>query len=361
MQIGIIGMPQSGKTTVFNALTGSTLETGLGGTKEMSQAVVKVPDERLTHLAKIYNPKKTTPASVTYIDLCGMGRGNIDKDSIDAEFLAQLRTVDAIIMVVRHFQDDSVPHQLDTIDAKRDADKLIDEMTLADLIVIENKIDRSAKENKKAPSKDFEKEKQLLIQFKALLESGKPIRATELSVEEDKLMRGYRFLTQKPLLICANISEDDLKNEAAITAMFDPYKSVAHTGIMALSAKIEAEIAVLSADDAKIFMQDLGIQEAALTRLIRESYSLCGLISFFTFGEDECRAWTIAKGTNAQRSAGSIHSDLEKGFIRAETIAFADFLAHGDMNGVKKAGRMRLEGKEYVVQDGDMLTIRFNN
>ncbi len=361
MQIGIIGMPQSGKTTVFNALTGSTLTTGLGGTKDINQAVVKVPDERLMHLAKVYNPKKTTPATVTYLDLCGMGRGGIDADSIDAEFLAQLRSVDAIVMVVRKFKDEAVPHPLDSIDPKRDASKLIDEMMLADLIVIEKRIERVDKDIRKAPAnKDFEREKQLLIQFKVLLESGKPIRSQTLTESEERLVRGFKFLTQKALLIAINISEDDLKDEEQILALFSEYKAFPYTGAIALSAKIEAEIAVLSKEDADIFMQDLGISEAALTRLIRESYRLCGLISFFTSGEDECRAWTIKDGTNAQKAAGAIHSDLEKGFIRAETVAYSDFKEFGGMSEAKTAGKHRLEGKEYIVKDGDILNIRFN-
>lgn len=361
MQIGIIGMPQSGKTTVFNALTGSTVATGLGGAKDMNQAVIKVPDDRLQHLAKVYNPKKNTPATVTYLDLCGMGRGSIDADSVDAEFLAQLRSVDAIVMVVRSFEDESVPHPLDSIDPKRDADKLIDEMMLADLIVIEKRLERVDKDIRKQPNnKDLEKEKQLLIQFKALVESGKPIRVQAISEAEEKLVRGFKFLTQKALLIAINLSEDTLKQEAAALAPFDAYKALPLTGTIALSAKIEAEIAMLPPEDAQVFMQDLGIKEAALTRLIRESYSLCGFISFFTAGEDECRAWTIKKGTNAQKAAGAIHSDLEKGFIRAETVAYADFASFGGINEAKAGGKHRLEGKDYIVKDGDILTIRFN-
>jgi hypothetical protein len=361
MQIGIIGMPQSGKTTVFNALTGSSAATGMGGTKDINQAVVKVPDERLMRLSRVYNPKKTTPATITYLDLCGMGKGGIDAGSIDAEFLAQLRSVDAIVMAVRHFKDDAVLHPLETLDPKRDAVKLVDEMMLADLIVIENRLGRIDKDLKRAPAnKDLEREKQLLLLFKPLLESGKPIRSHALTDADEKIIRGYKFLTQKALLIVVNISEDGLKDEASVLTPFNEFKALPLSGVIALSAKIEAEIALLSGDDAKAFMQDLGIREAALTRLIRESYKLCGFISFFTYGEDECRAWTIKNGTNAQKAAGAIHSDLEKGFIRAETVAYSDFAQFGGMNEAKAAAKLRLEGKEYIVKDGDILTIRFN-
>jgi ribosome-binding ATPase len=359
MQIGIIGLPQSGKTTIFNALTGSSAATGLSGQKEVNRAVVKVPDPRLTLLSEMFKPKKTTPASVDYMDLCGMGRGSVNAESMDAEFLALLRSVDAILAVARLFRDDNVAHPLDSVDALRDADNLNSEMVLADLIVIEKRLERIDKDAKKTPGKNIEREKELLIQFKAVLEEGKPIRSIALAEKDEMLLRGFRFLSQKPQLIVVNVAEQDLGNEAQILKPFEKYLSVPSTKFIAMSGKIEAEMAELGPEEAKAFRADLGIEEAALNRLIRESYDLLGLMSFFTAGEDECRAWTIRKGTAAQPAAGAIHSDLEKGFIRAEVTPYEDLKNLGSFNAVKAAGRQRLEGKEYVVKDGDILNIRF--
>ncbi|MFH0921161.1 MAG: redox-regulated ATPase YchF [Fibrobacterota bacterium] len=360
MHIGIIGLPQSGKTTVFNALTGSSAATGMGGAKDMNQSIVKVPDERIDALSKMFKPKKTTPATVTYLDLCGLGRGKITSDSINAEFLASLRATDAVLMVVRRFKDDSVAHPLDSIDALRDADNLNAEIMFADLIVVEKRLERIDKDMKKGVTKELEREKELMIKFKALLDDGKPIRLQPLTPFEESVIKGFRFLTQKPLFLLVNIDEGELKSADAAAAAFAAYSKLPRTKVLALSAKIEAEMAQLSEEEASAFRADLGLSEPALKRLIKESYELLGLISFLTAGEDECRAWTIARGTVAQKAAGEIHSDLEKGFIRAETVAYADLVACGGMNECKTAGKQRLEGKEYVVQDGDIINIRFN-
>lgn len=360
MQIGIIGLPQSGKTTVFNALTGSTVQTGFARTGDVNRAVVRVPDRRLDFLSGLYEPKKTTPATVDYLDLCGMGRGGISAGNIDAEFLSQLRAVDAVLMVVRRFNDPNVPHPLETVDLARDADKLNDELILADLIVVENRLDRIAKDTKRAPNKDLDGEKAVLLRFKQALEEGRPLRSVEMTDKDETLVRGFRFVTQKPLIVLANIADNDLPDEADILKRLEKYAGLPHTRLVALSAKIEAEMAELSEEDAVAFRKDLGIQEPALHRLIRESYALLGLISFFTVGKDECRAWTIPDGATALKAAGAIHSDLEKGFIRAEVTPFGELEKYGNMNEVKAAGRQRLEGKEYRVSDGDIIVIRFN-
>lgn len=360
MQIGIIGLPQSGKTTVFNALTGSSAETGMGGAKKVNQAMVKVPDQRLDFLSKIYEPKKTTPATVNYLDLSGLGRGKISADSIDAEFLAQLRSVDAVLMVVRKFKDANIPHPHETINAVRDAENLSNELMLADLMVIEKRLERIDKDIRKTPGRDLEKERAVLLQFKDLLDSGTPIRNMEISPTDERLVKGFGFLTQKSLFILINISEESLGEENIMMDDFKDLISPPLTRAIAMSAKIESEMTQLAEEDAAIFRQDLGIKEPALNRLILESYKLLGLISFFTYGKDECRAWTIKQGTNAQKAAGEIHTDLERGFIRAEIASYSDFEECGDMNKVKTAGRQRLEGKDYIVQDGDILTVRFN-
>jgi GTP-binding protein YchF len=360
MQIGIIGLPQSGKTTVFNALTGSGVKTGAGQPKDIHRAVVKIPDERLTHLAGLVKPKKTTQATIDYLDVTGLGRGKINAESIDAEFLAQLRLVDAVLMVVRYFKDDNVMHPLETIDPRRDVENLNTELVLADLIVIEKRIEKIEKETKRAPNKAYEKEKQLLLKLKALLDNGTPVRSAGLTGDEENQLRGFGFLTRKPLFILVNVAENDLNSAQAILEGFAAYQAIPNTRLLTMAAKIEAEMVLLSDEDAKMFREDLGISEPARSRLIQASYDLLGLVAFFTFNDNECRAWTVKKGTQAHRAAGVIHTDMEKGFIRAEVVAHDDLKAHKDMNGVKQAGKHRLEGKDYIVRDGDILTIRFN-
>jgi ribosome-binding ATPase len=356
MRLGIIGLPNSGKTTIFNALTRSNRPTGAvsSGKMEVYTAVVPVPDDRIDWLTKMYNPKKTIYATITYTDIGGLEK-SIGASGISGELRNQLQQVDGFIHVVRVFEDDTVPHPEVTIDPARDVSTLDSEFLLADLIVVEKRLERLAEELKKGKNinkQAHEMETALLNRFKDQLDNLAPLRDLEVSEEEHKVVRGYGLMSIKPILIIFNTGESNV--EPGKIMSYD-HK---HAGMVSLQGRIEAEIAQLEGDDQKMFLDEYGITELGARRVIRESYDLMHIHSFFTVGEDEVRAWTIPLNSTAQEAAGAIHTDLSRGFIRAEVVAYNDLVAAGNMVEIKKLGQMRLEGKEYIVKDGDILNIR---
>lgn len=359
MKIGIIGLPNSGKTTVFNALTRATIETAAysSGQIEPNMAMVKVPDERLDALATMYKPKKFTPADVQYIDVAGMNSGANSSGGLSPQFLNYISQVDALLHVVRAFVDDNVPSE-NAVDPARDLANVDLELMFSDMAIIERRVGRLKAEIGKMQPKDREirqLELHALERLYAGLEAELPIRAqAPLNEDEARALRGFQFLSAKPMLVVVNIGEDQLQNPPTLS-----YNSP-NTAVVMLSGKVEAELAQMDDDDAKIFMDDLGISEPARERVIKASYAMLGLMSFLTAGEDEVRAWTIRAGTPAVEAAGAIHSDIQRGFIRAEIVAFTDLMTAGDMAAAKKLGTVRLEGKTYIVKDGDIAHFLFN-
>jgi hypothetical protein len=359
MQIGIVGLPFSGKTTIFSTLLKHKSANEKYNKQEAERGVVKVPDERLDRLAVMFNPKRKVNATIEYVKVPGFeGDGKAPK-ALPAQFIANLKTVDAILLVVRNFENAVSPHPFGRIDPAKDMEFIRSELLLSDLVIVETRLERLEKQAAKIKDDKNQKELVLLKRCRAQLEQGQALRELELAVEEEHILRGYQFLTLKPLLYVVNISEEKIPQAAEIEKALSRFLTP-RCVMASLSAEIERQISALSEEDAALFMKELGIHEPALHKLIRVSYELLGLISFFTVGEDECRAWTIRAGMNAQQAAGAIHSDLEKGFIRAETVHYNDLIAHGSLNACKEKGLLRLEGKEYIVQDGDILNIRFN-
>lgn len=355
MKLGIIGLPQSGKTTLFNALTRGTQPTGLSAGKiEVHTAVVDVPDPRVDRLSAMFKPKKTIYAKVTYADVAGL-EGSAAKTGISGALLNQLTQMDGFIQVVRCFEDDAVPHPAGSIDPVRDIASMESELILNDLISVERKLERLTEEKKKGGGRDraaIERELGLFERFRAALAEEIPLRDVDVDAEEEKALASFGFLSRKPMLVVLNLSEGQTP-----PAVHYPHR---HSQVVALQGKLEMEIAQLPPEEAQAFLAEYGIEEPSLNRMIRLSYDLLGLQSFFTVGPDECRAWTVRRGATAPEAAGVIHTDLQKGFIRAEVVAYADLIALGGMNEVKAHGKLRLEGKEYIVQDGDILNIRFN-
>ena len=360
MRLGIIGLPNSGKTTIFNALTGSQYPTEpfSSGQLEVHTAVVSVPDARLGHLSAIYNPKKTTYATVTYNDIGGLDKG-IGEGGLSGPMRNELAQVDGFLHVVRAFEDDTVLHAQDTVDPLRDLATIDGEFLLGDLIMVENRLARLDEERKKGKVENKAQnaaETELMERLHAQLEAERPLRDLDLLPDEVKLIRGYGFLTLKPVLVIFNAGDDGA----------DPAAGLAYehqqASMVTLQGKLEAEIAQLDNDeDIAFFMAEYNIETLSRERVLRLSYNLLGIHSFFTYGEDEVRAWPLRKGSTALDAAAVIHTDLARGFIRAEVVAYDDFVSAGDnMNEVKARGKMRLEGRDYIVHDADMLVIRFN-
>jgi GTP-binding protein YchF len=362
MDLGIIGFQRSGKTTVFNAVTRGHAQTGsYGAGVEPNIGVVKVPDQRLDDLAKLFSPKKLTHADIRYIDFPGSAFGEGSGPS--AQFLAQLARCDALIHVVRAFRDESVPHPRGSVDAARDAAAMELELAFADASFIEKRVERieASMRAVKAGERDAaERETALLARLKRSLEGETPLRAQEMSAEEQKSLVNYQFLSDKPLLVVVNIDEGDVARAGEVEREQAALAGRAQTAVAAISGKIEQELADLSEEEAVEFRADLGITEPGLDRMIRLSYALTGLISFFTVGPDECRAWNVRSGALAPAAAGKIHTDLERGFIRAEVVRWDELQAAGSLAEARKRGHLRQEGKQYVVQDGDCLNILFN-
>jgi GTP-binding protein YchF len=366
MQIAIVGLAGSGKTTVFNTLTHGHAETGGFGALTLNIGVVRVPDERLDRLAAIFKPKKVVQAVVTYVDLPAppaSSEGRVGTEELPAEHLAKLRDADALLHVVRAFESSAVPHPAGSVDSRRDLEQLDLEFALADLAMCDRRLQRlqtSGRHGTQVEREANEREEGILVRLKAALEAGQAIRDVLLETDEEKAIRGFRFLTQKPVLVLLNVSEDAIAAGPALVARVGDGYSHRHTMIETLSAKIEMELGQLEPDEAAVFMEELGIEESGLDRVIHLSYRLLGLISFLTAGPDEVRAWPIPDGSTAVDAAGAIHSDLAKGFIRAETVAYEDLLTLGSIPEARKAGRLRSEGRTYKVRDGDVLEILFS-
>lgn len=358
MKTGIIGLPQVGKSSLFRILTKANLsEHAFSNPREAHVGVAKVPDERLDKLAALYSPKKLTHASVEYVDVGAIGQEALKETA----YIGHLRQVDALIHVLRAFENDSIPH-VGPIDPLRDVKNVEFDLMVSDLGQIEKRLERLEKDLKKMRSPDLEKENELLIKAKAHLEAEKPLREMEMSAEDKKRIRGFMFLSEKPMLYVLNISEStqlgkDLEDAVAKYKLIEVVARP-NAGASAICGKVEAELAEMSDEDAAEFLSSYGLTESGLSRLIRNSYHLLGLISFFTAGEDECRAWTIPANSRAQNAAGAIHTDLEKHFIRAETIRWDQLLESGSEANARAKGTLRLEGKDYIVQDGDVMHIR---
>jgi GTP-binding protein YchF len=359
MEIGIFGLPQSGKTTLFNLLTSSNAETGMGaGKKKANVGISRVPDPRLDKLIEIWSPQKSTYATIQYVDVAGV-ESSVDK-GLASETLTSLKNTDALLLVVRDFADDSIPHSDGTVDAVRDALKLTEELLLSDLVIAETRLERMAKQMKGKSREEIAAETAVMEKVRDALEAEKPLRELEFSADELNRIKGFQFLTLKPVIVALNVSEDDLSTAEEKCGELTGALASESTAATYICATIEQEISELSEEDAAVFMEDLGLTDSATDRIIRTSYELLGLMSFFTHGEDECRAWTIRKGSKAPRAAGAIHSDLEHGFIRAEVVGYDDFVEAGSLAACRDKGLLRVEGKEYIVDDGDILNIRFN-
>jgi GTP-binding protein YchF len=366
LRAALIGFASSGKTTLFQLMT-SIREPGRSahGRGEATIGISKVPDPRLDRLTAMYNPKKRVPATVEFSDLAAPAAGGGASMLVD---VTAYKNADALVHVVRAFDDPSVPHPAGRVDPARDVQAMDDEIILADLGVAERRLEKLEKDLKKARTAELERERDVLTACKAALEDGRPLRALSLAGDDVKRLRGFQFLSAKPLLVVINLDESQLAaggdaaagtDRAAQLAGLDGVRAHAATAAVAVCAKIELEIAELDAADAAAFLADLGLSASGLDRVIRASYDLLGYISFFTVGEDECRAWSIPRGTPAQAAAGEIHSDIARGFIRAEVVAYDALVARGSMAACRDHGEVRLEGKEYVVQDGDVVNFRF--
>ena len=356
MKTGIIGLPQVGKTSLFKILTKARLDDR-GHSRQEHIGVARVPDERLDKLSALYSPKKTTYASVEFVDVAAIGQEALKETA----FLASLRQVDALIHVLRAFEEESIPH-VGPIDPLRDIRNVEFDLMISDLTQVEKRLERLEKDLKKQRTADLEREQALLLRSKEALEKEQPLRELDMTPEEKKLIRGFMFLSQKPILYVLNIGEsttlgDDLDG-AVSRFKLDEVAHRPNAGATAICGKVEAELAEMDDDEAAEFLSSYGLHESGLVRLIRKSYELLGLISFFTAGEDECRAWTIPMGSKAPQGAGAIHSDLEHHFIRAETIRWDNLLEAGSEAAARAKGTLRLEGKEYVVKDGDVMHIR---
>jgi GTP-binding protein YchF len=363
----IIGLPSSGKTTVFNALTRSQAETGTYGANadEPNLATVKVPDARLDRLTEMFQPQKRVPADVQYLDVAGIAKGIAEK-GMSGTLLGHLSQADALVLVVRAFADPDVPHVEGSVDPARDIETLTLELMFSDLAAVEKRLDRIQNQKQKVVGREreaMERERTLMERLKTALENETPIREVLPDIDPDdaKILRGFGFLTAKPMLILLNLGEEQLgaEGDALVQELRDRFDRPG-VAVDALAGQIEMEIGSLEPDDSAIFMDDLGIAESGLDRVIRLSFNLLGLMPFFTVGPDECRAWTIRQGASAVESAGEIHSDIQRGFIRAEIVGYDDLVAAGGMPEARKLGKLRREGKDYIVQDGDVINFLFN-
>ncbi len=359
MQIGIVGLPFSGKSTIFSTLLKHKSVAEPGGRITAERGVIKVPDERLDRLTELFRPKKQVNTTIEYVKVPGLENEQSGAQGLPPQFLNNLKTVDALMVIIRRFENEYYPHPFERIDAKADMAFIQSEFLLSDLVTVENRLERLEKLVQKTQDEHDRRELELMRKLKRQLDEEKPLRELQFQEYEELILRSFQFVTLKPVLFVINISEDDIGNEPQIENDLSEFNTFG-CAVTALSAEIEREISELDDQDARIFMNELGIKEPALFKLIRTSYELQGLISFFTVGEDECRSWTVREGANARKAAGIIHSDMEKGFIRAEVVPYKDFIQQGSMQACKEKGLLRLEGKDYIVKDGDILNIRFN-
>jgi GTP-binding protein YchF len=358
LRAGLIGFPSSGKSTLFQLMTSAREAHRAPARADANVGISRVPDQRLDRLTALFNPRKHVPATVEFIDIAGAARSaGAAQALLD---VAPYRNADALLHVVRAFRDASVPHAKGSIDPARDAREMEEELILADLGVVERRLERLERDLKKTNTPELRKEHDVLLRCRRQLEEGRALRALSLEPEDARRLRGFQLLSAKPLLLVLNIDEADLAgaDQAIDRAGLAPLAGGSHAGGVPVCAKIELEIAQLEPDDARAFMSDLGLHESGLDRVIRASYDLLGYISFFTVGEDECRAWSIPRGTTAHAAAGEIHTDIERGFIRAEVVPYDALLSRGSLAACKEHGELRLEGKDYVVRDGDVINFR---
>jgi ribosome-binding ATPase len=358
LHAALIGFPSTGKSTLFQLMTSA--REPARGKAETAIGISKVPDDRLDELTAMYNPRKRVPATIELTDIVGPGKTGAAA-LVD---VAGYKNADALVHVVRAFRDESVPHPRGSVHPARDAQAMEEELILADLGVVERRLDRLEKDLKKSRSAELEKERDLLVRCKAALEDGQPLRSLGLAGEDLKRLRGFQLLSAKPLLMAINLDEADAAAAADVSVAAErtgltPLLSRAATKAVPVCAKIELEIAELEPADARSFLADLGLKESGLARVIRATYDLLGYMSFFTVGEDECRAWSIPRNTPAQEAAGEIHSDIARGFTRAEVVAYDALIARGSMAACRDHGEVRLEGKDYLVRDGDIINFRF--